>query len=67
MADLITNLNQVLGVVWTIFQNVLSTITGNILLFAPIVLAIFIGMVLFAIKKVRSMGLRVGGGRRRRR
>ena len=67
MADLVTKLNEVLPVVWSVFSNVLSTITGNIILFAPLVLSIFISLVIFAIRKVRSMGLRAGGGRRRRR
>lgn len=67
MADLVTKLNEVLTVVWNVFSNVLSTITGNIILFAPLVLSIFISLVVFSIKKVRAMGLRTGGGRRRRR
>ena len=67
MQEIVALLTQVYNVVIGIFTDVLTTITGTPLLFLPVILAIFGGLVMFAIKKVRSMGVRAGGGRRRRR
>lgn len=68
MADIITAMGEVFTVVIGTFKMVLNTIVAEPLLLTPIILGLFGGIVLFAIKKVRSMGVRAGsGGKRRRR
>ena len=68
MADIISAMGDVFTVVIGSFQMVLNTIVAEPLLLTPIILGLFGGIVLFAIKKVRSMGVRAGsGGKRRRR
>lgn len=66
MATIITNMTTVFNVVIGVFSDVLTAITNNVILVAPVILSIFGGIVLFSIKKIRSMGLRSGGRRRRR-
>ena len=66
MATIISNMTQVFNVVIAVFSDVLTAITNNVILVAPVILSIFGGIVLFSIKKIRSMGLRAGGRRRRR-
>lgn len=65
MADIITHLQTVFTVVMGTFSDVLSTITNQPLLIAPVIIGIFGGIVGFAIRSVRKMGLRAGSGRRR--
>ena len=68
MADILTRMTSIFEVVLSAFTNVLNTIVSEPLLTLPIILSIFGGIVIFAIKKVRSMGVRAGsGGKRRRR
>ena len=67
MADIITAMSGVVTMVINTFKMVLNTIVAEPLLLAPIIIGLFGGVVLFAIKKVRSMGVRAGGGGRRRR
>lgn len=66
MATIIENMTTVFNVVIGVFSDVLTAITNNVILVAPVILSIFGGIVLFSIKKIRSMGLRAGGRRRRR-
>ena len=67
MADIIERMTSVFTVVMGIFTNVLNTIISEPLLVLPIILAILGGIIMFLIKKIRSLGVRAGGGRRRRR
>ena len=68
MADIIERMTSVFTVVMGIFSNVLNTIIAEPLLVLPIILGILGGIIMFVIKKIRSMGVRAGsGGRRRRR
>lgn len=66
MATIISNMTTVFNVVIQVFSDVLSTITNTPILIVPVILSIFGGIVLFSIKKIRSMGLKSGGRRRRR-
>lgn len=66
MSTIITNMTTVFNVVIAVFSDVLTAITNNVILVAPVILSIFGGIVLFSIKKIRSMGLRAGGKKRRR-
>ena len=67
MADIITAMSGVVTMVINTFKMVLNTIVSEPLLTAPIIIAFLGGVILYAIKKVRSMGVRAGGGGRRRR
>lgn len=54
---------------WTMFTNVVSTITGNNLLFVPVLFGLLFGLITFAISVVRRLGVRgvASSGRGRRR
>lgn len=49
------------------FANVISTITGNPLIFVPVLIALLGGIVMFAIGVIRRLGVRgiSSSGRRR--
>lgn len=50
------------------FTNTINTITGNNLLFVPILIGFAGGIILAGVKICRRLGVRgIGGGRRRRR
>ena len=56
--------------VLTMFGNMVTTITGNPLLYVPVLIGLLGGLVMFAIGVVRRLGIRgisSAGGRRRRR
>lgn len=67
MTDILEKVTQVFTVAINTMQSVLNTIVAEPLLFLPIIIALFGGLVMFAIKKVRALGVRAGSGRRRRR
>lgn len=68
MEAIFGGLTNVYALVLTFFGNVVTTITGNPLLFVPVLISLAGGLMLFAVGIVRKMGLRgVGGGGRRRR
>lgn len=51
------------------FSNVITTITGNPLIFVPVLIALLGGIVMFAIGVIRRLGVRgiSSSGKRRRR
>lgn len=55
--------------VMTFFAKVFTTITGNAILYLPVLLALFATILFWVIRVVRKFGLRsaTAGGRRRRR
>lgn len=55
--------------VLSMFGDMVTTITGNPLLYVPVIFGLLGGLVLFAIKVVRKLGIRgiSSTGRRRRR
>lgn len=68
MTAVLGAMSDVYGVVIGMFSNVITTITGNPLLFVPVLLGILGTLVLFAIGFIRKMGVRgisSSGGRRR--
>jgi len=67
MTDILEKVTQVFTMTVNMMQSVLNTILAEPLLFLPIIIALFGGVVMFAIKKIRSLGVRAGSGRRRRR
>lgn len=52
----------------SMFGSMVTTITGNPLLYVPVIFALLGGLVLFAIRVIRKLGIRgiSSGGRRRR-
>lgn len=68
MANLITAMTSLYGYILTIFETVFTTITGNPVLYLPVLLAFASVVIMWTIGFVRRLGVRgVGGGRRRRR
>lgn len=70
------SISGVLGAMTTVydliigmFSNVISTITGNPLIFVPVLIALLGGIVMFAIGVIRRLGVRgiSSSGKRRRR
>lgn len=66
MTDILEKVTQVFTMAVNMMQSVLNTILNEPLLFLPIIFALFGGVVIFAIRKIRALGVRAGGGRRRR-
>lgn len=52
----------------SMFGSMVTTITGNPLLYVPVIFALLGGLVLFAIRVIRKLGIRgiSSGGKRRR-
>ena len=68
MADLISVMGSIYDYIIGIFATVFSTITGNPVLYLPVLVSIAAGFIFYVIKLVRKFGVRgVGGGGRRRR
>ena len=68
-AGVYTTLTSILEFLWSMFGNVIITITGNPLLFVPVLISLVGGVVLFAVGFIRKMGVSgvSSSGRRRRR
>lgn len=59
---------EILAVIWSTFGNVITTITGNPLLYVPVILGLGTSIILGVVKLVKRMGVKgIGAGRRRRR
>lgn len=58
ISDVLGALTSVYEVLVGLFTNVISTITGNLLLFVPVLLALLGSLVFFAIKVIRRLGVR---------
>lgn len=58
----------VLNAVFSMFGSMVTTITGNPLLYVPVLFALLGGLVLFSIRVIRKLGIRgiSSAGRRRR-
>lgn len=67
MADLISAMQAIYKYIMGLFGTAFSTITGNPILYLPILLAIAGGLIMFVIGLIRRFGVRGLGGRRRRR
>lgn len=64
VANVLTALGSVYNVLVGLFSNVISTITGNPLLYVPVLIALLGGLVMFAIKVIRKLGVRGVSSRR---
>lgn len=62
-------MTTVYDVIIGMFSNVITTITGNPLIFVPVLIALLGGIVMFAIGVIRKLGVRgiSSSGRKRRR
>ena len=68
--DVLTAIGTVIGTIWDSFGNVATVITGNMIIFVPVILAFMLSLVCCALaimKKLGVRGLNAGGRRRRRR
>lgn len=64
IADVLEATGSVYDVLIGLFSNVISTITGNPLLFVPVLIALLAGLVFFAIRVIRKLGVRGASSRR---
>lgn len=68
MAGLISAMEAIFDYIIGLFATVFTTITGNPILYLPILLALVGSAIFYVISLVRKFGVRgAGGGRRRRR
>lgn len=68
MANLISVMNAIFDYLISLFATVFTTITGNPVLYLPVLLALVASAIFYVISLVRRFGVRgAGGGRRRRR
>ena len=64
VASVISSLQTVYGVLVGLFTNVITTITSNPLLYVPVLIALLGGLVMFAVKVIRKLGVRGVSSRR---
>ena len=69
ISNVLEAMTTVYDVIIGMFSNVINTITGNPLIFVPVLIALLGGIVMFAIGVIRRLGVRgiSSSGRRRRR
>ena len=69
ISGVLTAMTTVYDLIIGMFSNVITTITGNPLIFVPVLIALLGGIVMFAIGVIRKLGVRgiSSSGRRRRR
>lgn len=64
IANVISAMQTVYNVLVGLFTNVITTITGNPLLYVPVLIALLGGLVMFAVKVIRKLGVRGVSSRR---
>lgn len=69
ISDVFTAMSTVYSTLLSMFGSIVTTITGNPLLYVPVLIALLGGLVMLAIGIVKSLGVRgvSSTGRRRRR
>lgn len=68
MANLISVMEAIFDYLIDLFATVFTTITGNPILYLPVLLALVGSAIFYVISLVRRFGVRgAGGGRRKRR
>ena len=69
ISNVLEAMTTVYDLIIGMFSNVINTITGNPLIFVPVLIALLGGIVMFAIGVIRKLGVRgiSSSGRRRRR
>lgn len=58
IADVFSQMSVVYEAVLSMFANMVTTITGNPLLYVPVLIALLGGLVMFAMSVVRKLGIR---------
>lgn len=58
ISDILSAMTTVYEVVISMFANVVTTITGNPLLYVPVLIALLGAIVMFAIGVIRRLGVR---------
>ena len=68
ISDVFGAMTVVYEAVLSMFGSMVTTITGNPLLYVPVIIALLGGLVMFAIRVIRKLGIRgiSSAGRRRR-
>lgn len=64
VAGVLSAMQTVYDVLVGLFQNVITTITSNPLLYVPVLIALLGGLVMFAVKVIRKLGVRGVSSRR---
>ncbi len=64
ISSVIEAMQVVYDVLVGLFTNVITTITGNPLLYVPVLIALMGGLVMFAVKVIRKLGVRGVSSRR---
>lgn len=64
VANVISAMQIVYTLLISLFKNVIDTITSNPLLYVPVLIALLAGLVMFAIKVIRKLGVRGVSSRR---
>lgn len=69
ITDVLSGMTTVYQTILTMFASIVTTITGNPLLYVPVLFALFGGVAMFALGIVKRLGVRgvSSTGRRRRR
>lgn len=69
ITDVLSGMTTVYQTILTMFGSIVTTITGNPLLYVPVLFALFGGVAMFALGIVKRLGVRgvSSTGRRRRR
>lgn len=68
IANVFESVTDILTIIWSTFGNVITTITGNPLLYVPVILGLGASIILGVVKLVKRMGIKgIGSGRKRRR
>lgn len=67
--NVLESMTSVYEVILTMFSSIVTTITGNPLLYVPVLFALFGGVAMFALGITKKFGVRgiSSAGRRRRR
>ena len=64
IANVLTSMQIVYTLLVSLFKEVIDTITGNPLLYVPVLIALLGGLVMFAVKVIRKLGVRGVSSRR---
>lgn len=65
-SDIYTSLSSIFTFIVGLLGDFVEVITGTPLMFVPVLIAFGGGAVIFAVSLIKRLGVRGGGGRRRR-
>lgn len=64
ISGVLSSMQTVYTLLVSLFKEVIDTITGNPLLYVPVLIALLGGLVMFAVKVIRKLGVRGVSSRR---